>query len=70
MARKNINLPHDRSREPRINVTTAAERLECSVSWVYKLVASGELQAYRIGSRKGVQITVRSLNDYLASRKI
>lgn len=70
MARKNVNIPHDRSREPRINVTAAAERLECSVSWVYKLVAAGELQAYRIGSRKGVQITVRSVNDYLASRKI
>ena len=62
---RNANLPHDRAKGPRVNVQTAAARLGCTVSWVYKLVASGRLVAFRIGSRKGLQVTVRSIEDYL-----
>ena len=48
----------------------AARRIGCSDSWVYKLVAAGELQAYRIGSRKGVQITVRSIDAYIDRKAV
>lgn len=67
---RNANIPHDRSSEPRVSVQVAASKLECSLSWVYKLVSAGELKAYRIGSRKGLQVTVRSLDTYLASRRV
>ncbi len=67
---RNANLPHDRAKGPRVNVQTAAARLGCTVSWVYKLVASGRLVAFRIGSRKGLQVTVRSIEAYLASRRV
>ena len=33
-------------------------------------VAAGELQAYRIGSRKGVQITVRSIDAYIDRKAV
>ncbi len=67
---RNANLPHDRAKGPRVNVQTAAARLGCTVSWVYKLVTSGRLVAFRIGSRKGLQVTVRSIEAYLASRRV
>lgn len=67
---RNANLPHDRAKGPRVNVQTAAARLGCTVSWVYKLVASGRLVAFRIGNRKGLQVTVSSIEAYLASRRV
>lgn len=42
----------------------------CSDSWVYKLVPAGELEAIRIGPRKGVQVTVRSIDAYLARKAV
>ena len=36
----------------RVNVAVAATLLGCSTSYVYKLVARGDLDAIRIGSRK------------------
>jgi len=44
--------------------------LSCSRSWVYKLIEAGHLKAFRIGSRKGLQITVRSLEAYLAKQAV
>ena len=67
---RNANLPHDRAKGPRVNVQTAAARLGCTDSWVYKLVASGRLVAFRIGNRKGLQVTVSSIEAYLASRRV
>lgn len=61
---RNANLLHDRAKGPRVNVQTAAARLGCTDSWVYKLVA------FRIGNRKGLQVTVSSIEAYLASRKV
>ena len=55
MAKKRINLPYDRASDgPRVPV----------------FVAAGELQAYRIGSRKGVQITVRSIDAYIDRKAV
>lgn len=68
--RKRINLPYDRgSSGPRLSVSAAATYMGCSESWVYKLVAARELDALRIGSRRGIQIPIRSIDCYL-TRKI
>ncbi len=67
---RNANLPHDQAKGPRVNVQTATARLGCTDSWVYKLVASGRLVAFRIGNRKGLQVTVSRIEAYLASRKV
>lgn len=71
MARKNVNLPYDRAADgARVNVKRASELLNCSSSWVYKLVEAGKLKAFRIGNRKGLQITVRSIDAYLARQAV
>ena len=49
----------------RVNVAVAATLLGCSTSYVYKLVARGDLDAIRIGSRKGLQVTEASIVRYL-----
>lgn len=49
----------------RVNVVVAAGLLGCSTSYVYKLVARGDLDAIRIGTRKGLQITEASIARYL-----
>lgn len=69
MSGKPVNLPYERAADgARVSVHRAAALLCCSRSWVYKLVAAGHLKAFRIGSRKGLQITVRSINGWLAGR--
>lgn len=71
MARKNVNLPYDRAADgARVNVKRASELLNCSSSWVYKLVEAGKLKAFRIGNRKGLQITVRSIEGYMERQVI
>ena len=71
MARQRVNLPYDRAADgARVNVTKAAELLRCSRSWVYLLVEKGELKAFRIGGRKGLQVTVCSLESYLARQTV
>lgn len=49
----------------RLTVAAAAALLGCSASYVYKLVARGELDAIRIGTRKGVQVTEASIEKYI-----
>lgn len=49
----------------RVNVAVAATLLGCSTSYVYKLVARGDLDAIHIGSRKGLQVTEASIVRYL-----
>lgn len=49
----------------RVNVAVAATLLGCSTSYVYKLVARGDLDAIRIGSCKGLQVTEASIVRYL-----
>ena len=71
MARKNVNLPYDRAADgARVNVKRSSELLNCSSSWVYKLVEAGKLKAFRIGNRKGLQITVRSIEGYMAGQAV
>ena len=69
MSRQKVNLPYDRAADgARVNVMKAAELLSCSRSWVYVLIDEGKLKAFRIGSRKGLQITVRSIDTYLSEK--
>ena len=55
-----------RSHGCRLKVAAAAKRLECSRSWVYVLITRGDLKAFRIGTRKGLQMTEKSLEAYMA----
>lgn len=62
----NENLPHQRAADGRrVNVTAAAEMLGCTTRYIYKLIEQGKLKAYRIGARRGIQITVRSIRRHL-----
>lgn len=62
-------IPRDRPKK-RMRVKEAARHLECSRSWVYVLINRGELEAIRIGSRRGIQITRQSIEAYIASKNI
>lgn len=55
--------------QQRVPVCRAAELLGCSPSYVYKLIARGELEALRIGTRKGLQVTLDGIRRYLAKRR-
>lgn len=71
MGRRNANLPYDRAADGRrLKVAVAAKRLECSRSWVYVLITRGDLKAFRIGTRKGLQVTEKSLEAYMAARAV
>ena len=61
---RNANLPHDRAKGSESMCRQRLARLGCTDSWVYKLVA------FRIGNRKGLQVTVSRIEVYLASRKV
>ena len=67
MSRRHNTLVYDRSR--RMTVAEAALYLRCSESWVRKLIASGQLQAVRIGSRKGLQVSLSSVKEYLRQQE-
>jgi excisionase family DNA binding protein len=49
-------------------VREVADRLEVSVSLVYRLIATGKLRCSRHGLGRGViRVSERQLSDYLAS---
>lgn len=62
-------IPRDRPKK-RMRVQEAARYIECSRSWVYVLINRGELEAIRIGSRRGIQITRHSVEAYITSKNI
>lgn len=66
-----INIPYDRTAEGRLlNVVQVMEKLNCSRSFVYKLVGSGKLKALRIGDVKGLRVTEKSLERFTKRRKV
>ena len=67
MSRQHNLLVYDRSR--RMTVAEAALYLRCSESWVRKLITSGQLKAVRIGARKGLQISLASVKEYLRQQE-
>ena len=53
-----------------LTVRELASFLHCSPSNVYATVASGELQAYRVGAGKGgLRFNAEQIDAYLKSRK-
>lgn len=65
------NIPYDRTAEGRLlNVVQVMERLNCSRSFVYKLVGAGQLKALRIGEVKGLRVTEKSLERFKKRRKV
>lgn len=52
----------------RLTVPQVALWLNCSRSFVYKMVDDGTIAAVRIGSRKGLRISKVSVSEYLAKQ--
>lgn len=52
-----------------VYVRTAAQALDVHVSYIYKLIEEGQLQAIRLGKR-GIRITRDSLEECLVRRGI
>ena len=55
-------------KEKLLYVRTVMERLCCSKNYVYALIQSGQLEAYRIGSH--LRVIEKSVDDFLAKRKV
>ncbi|GFK95460.1 hypothetical protein NNJEOMEG_03323 [Fundidesulfovibrio magnetotacticus] len=65
----NTNLPYDRAAEGKpLTVPEVKERLNCSRSFVYKLINRRELKVIRLGDKKGIRVPERSVNRYLKRR--
>lgn len=47
-----------------LTARAVAEKLDCSVQQVYKLIADGELQAVKIGKR-GVRVTLPAFDRFV-----
>lgn len=67
MSRQHNLLVYDRSR--RMTVAETATYLQCSESWVRSLISMGKLKAVRIGARKGLQISLASVKEYLRQQE-
>ncbi len=62
---------HDLDRDGRLlPVAAVARRLDCSVSHVYRMIASGDLVAVKVGRRKGYRIQEESLGEFLGSTMV
>lgn len=58
----------DLDRLPLLTARQVADRLHLHVNTVKRLVARGELQAFRIGSRGDVRVSETALARYLSGR--
>jgi excisionase family DNA binding protein len=47
-----------------LTARAVAEKLDCSVQQVYRLIAEGELQAVKIGKR-GVRVTLAAFDRFV-----
>lgn len=56
--------------EKLMKVADVAERLNCSISNIYAIVASGELQAFRVGrGNAGLRFNDQQIIDFLRRRQ-
>jgi excisionase family DNA binding protein len=55
-------------KEKLLYVRTVMERLCCSKNYVYALIQSGQLEAYRVGSH--LRVVEKSVDEYLEKRKV
>jgi excisionase family DNA binding protein len=53
-----------------LKVPEVAGRLNCSESFVYQAIASGELRHYRLGKGQGgIRVSEEQIGEYLAPRE-
>jgi excisionase family DNA binding protein len=51
---------------PMLKIPDVARRLNCSVAFVYEVVAQGRLRHYRLGkSQGGIRVSESQLQEYL-----
>jgi len=67
MSRRHNLLVYDRSR--RMTVAETATYLQCSESSVRSLISMDKLKAVRIDARKGLQISLASVKEYLRQQE-
>ncbi|MCP4748101.1 MAG: helix-turn-helix domain-containing protein [Desulfobacteraceae bacterium] len=53
-----------------ICVSNVAKRLNCSRQYVYTLIKSGKLDAYRIGAKYGFRVSESALMNFVKARKV
>jgi excisionase family DNA binding protein len=53
----------------RLRIKTVAARLDCSPSYVYRLIDQGKLAAIRVGERMGLRIEESDLLAYEALKR-
>ena len=51
--------------EKLLRIDQAAARLNCSKSWIYRLVTDGKLSLLKIGPKRGYRIPESSLDAYV-----
>lgn len=51
-------------------VQAAAGHLRCSPRHVYQLIQGGLLSAYRLGKRRGLRVTRKSVVEYVARNRV
>jgi excisionase family DNA binding protein len=52
-----------------LNVEQVRKKLGCCRSHVYNLISMGEIQAFRIGNRKGIRVKSSSVEAFLETRE-
>lgn len=64
------NLPYDRAAEGRLlKISRVMARLDCSRSFVYKLIRRGELRQIPLGDKRGMRVTEKSLQRFIRRRE-
>ena len=62
-------LPYDCTAHSKLlTVPKVMEMLNCSRSFVYKLIFNGDLKCLRLGDKKGLRVFEKSLNQYVSAR--
>lgn len=52
-----------------LKVSTVAERLDCHRSHVYKLIEEGKLDKVLIASKRGIRVTLSSLERFIEQNR-
>lgn len=55
---------------PTVNWKQASQLLGCGKTWVYHLVNTGELEAFRNGRKKGIRIYKDSVQKYIRKQEL
>ena len=51
-----------------LRVSAVSSRFDCSISYVYRLIDTGELKAVRIGIKKGLRVYSSDVAHFLEKR--